>query len=100
MMDVATVDQLRHRGIDAVSVRDIKRRGTGDLVLLQLAREEGRAIVTADRDYKDLAQTGMYHCGIFFVVPTRNRVGYLVNRLETIVAYYTLEMMEYRFEYL
>jgi len=47
------VDQLRHRGHDAVAVRDLMRGATDEEVLAR-ARLENRVLVTADKDFGDL----------------------------------------------
>ncbi len=97
---VAIAEQLRFRGIDAITVRDVERVGEDDLELLQLATEDGRVMVTADGDFKKIAQMDVTHAGIFFVVHTRQEIGYVVRTLERLVNYYTADRMINRFEYL
>ena len=69
-MAVAIAEQLTRRGIDSITVRDIERLGEDDRTLLQLATEDGRVMVTADADFKKIAQMETH---IFFVSHSRKK---------------------------
>lgn len=45
---------LRHRGHDAISVRDQGLRGQPDTRIAQICQQEGRALLTLDRDFGDI----------------------------------------------
>lgn len=65
-MQVAIADQLKRRGIDVVTVRDLNLLGDTDINHLKRAAEMGRVLCTYDGDYVELATSGMSHAGIVF----------------------------------
>jgi len=68
------VQWLRGQGCDVLSVRE-ERRGAEDMDVLRWAREEGRVLLTSDRDFGALVfRQGMALDGILFL---RFRAGTL-----------------------
>lgn len=96
---VAVAEQLRRRGIDAVTVRDLGLLGESDVNHLRLARAEGRVLCTHDVDYVAMHTGGAEHLGIVFGQQHRHGVGDWVRFLELIHSVYTAEEMEGRLEY-
>lgn len=69
-------DELRARGHDVMSVHETPGRGTPDDEVFDLARSDGRAIVTENvRDYRPLAEAllvaGKSHAGVVFTTDKR-----------------------------
>ena len=56
-MQVAIADQLKRRGIDVVTVRDLNLLGDTDINHLKRAVEMGRVLCTYDADYVELAMS-------------------------------------------
>ena len=80
-VQVVIAKQLRRDGIEAVTARDLKKLDDNDPSHLQRATEQGRVLVTYDRDFVEMAQQGVEHTGIVFV-PTRYRnIGVVVKEL-------------------
>lgn len=99
-LPVAVAEQLRRRGIDAVTVRDLGLLGQSDIDHLTLARSSGRVLCTHDADYLELAQEGEAHGGIIFGQQQIHGVGSWVNFLELVYNVYSAEEMIGRVEYL
>ena len=99
-MPVELATQLRWRGIDAVTVRDLDKLGDDDLRHLRRAAEQGRILCTYDKDYTRLAKQGIEHKGIVFISGKRRAIGVLVKRLEWLYLTYTRDDMKNKVEYL
>lgn len=65
-MPVVIAGQLKRRGIQAVTVRDLGLLGDEDVNHLKHAIDEGYVLCTHDADYLDLALSGIEHAGIVF----------------------------------
>jgi len=74
-------EQLKLRGIDAVSVRDLGRLGESDESHLERATRLGRVLVTSDVDFLRLAAEGIDHAGIVFGVQADHSLGDWVKKL-------------------
>jgi predicted nuclease of predicted toxin-antitoxin system len=92
--------QLRLRGIDVITVRDLGHLGDSDSNHLQRATELNRVLVTADVDFLRMAQEGESHAGIVFGVQQNLTIGDWVRRLELICFVYTAADMRDHVEYL
>ena len=77
-------EQLRARGVDAVSVRDLDQLGESDLSHLESASSMGRVLVTSDADFLRLAASGVSHAGIIFGAQSTHRIGDWVRGLALI----------------
>ncbi|MCC6614908.1 MAG: DUF5615 family PIN-like protein [Anaerolineae bacterium] len=93
-------EQLRVRGIDAVSAHDLGRLGDSDQEHLERAIAEGRSIATSDIDFLQMAATGIEHTGIIFGSQEDHSLGDWVKGLELICFVYTPEDMKNHVEYL
>jgi hypothetical protein len=91
--------QLRRRGIDAVSARDLDALGDDDVNHLKRAAALGRVLVTTDVDFLRLAAEGVLHKGIIFGVQEDHTIGDWVKKLELICFVYTPEEMDNHVEY-
>ena len=97
---VQVARQLRARGIDAVTVRDLGLLGEDDTNHLQNATELGRVLCTHDTDFLELASIGKQHSGIVFGQQDVHYIGEWVNWLTLMHAVYTPEEMIGRIEFL
>ena len=93
-------EQLRRRGIDAVTVRDLGLLGDEDRNHLQRATQMDRVLVTTDVDFLRLAAENFPHQGIIFGIQEDHTIGDWVKRLELVCFVYTPEEMENHVEYL
>ncbi|MCL4247096.1 MAG: DUF5615 family PIN-like protein [Anaerolineae bacterium] len=93
-------EQLRIRGIDAVSVHDLGLLGDSDQIHLERAIAEERALVTTDMDFLQMASSGIEHTGIVFGIQEDHSLGDWVKGLELICFVYTPEDMKNHVEYL
>ena len=77
-VEIAVV--ARGLGLDAVGVQELGHKGWKDEDLLALAAQEGRCVVTANRDdfrrfTNSFAAQGLPHAGILVVLYTLGRRG-------------------------
>jgi uncharacterized protein with PIN domain len=93
-------EQLKLRGIDAVSVRELGGLGESDTTHLAKATRLGRILVTSDVDFLRFEAEGINHAGIIFGVQTNHSMGDWVNKLELICFVYTPAEFENHVEYL
>lgn len=101
LMPVAIAEELNKRGIDTITVRDLRLRGQSDSHHLQLANEMGRVLCTLDDDYFDLIKNVESHSGIVFGSrKDRRSIGTWVRFLEWMHQMYKREDMRNRVEYL
>jgi hypothetical protein len=84
----AVADQLRRRGIDALTAPEDGRERTPDDVLLVRTLELGRVLVTFDVRFKAMAEDwiheGRQFAGLAYAHPLRISIGQLVTDLEMI----------------
>lgn len=99
-LQVAIADQLKQRGIEAVTVRDLGRLGDEDDHHLRRAGSLGYVLCTYDTDYVQLASAGFEHAGIIIGQPEKHWIGEWVKGLTLYHAVYTAEEMRNRLEYL
>jgi predicted nuclease of predicted toxin-antitoxin system len=93
-------EQLKLRGIDAVTVRDLGTLGSSDESHLERATRLGRVLVTSDVDFLRLAVEGNNHCGIVFGIQGDHSMGDWVKKLELICFVYSPVELENHVEYL
>jgi hypothetical protein len=97
---VAVADQLRRRGIEAVTARDLGVLSDSDVNHLARATQMGYVLCTYDSDYIELAASGIEHAGIVKGTAEKHWIGDWVKGLELIHAVYTDEDMRNHVEYL
>jgi len=97
---IAIAVQLQRRGIEAVTVRDLRRLGDSDINHLQRAAAMGYVLCTHDADYLVLAEQGVAHAGIVFGQQHRHGVGDWVRFLELLFAIVDADEMVARIEYI
>lgn len=101
LMPVAIAEQLNHRGIDAITVKDLGLQGKSDGYHLQLANEMQRVLCTMDDDYIQLFIDGKEHWGIVFASrKDRRSIGTWVKFLEWVHNTYAADEMRNHIEYL
>lgn len=65
-VDPALAVALRRRGIDVTTSAESGLNGAADREQIEFARNHGRAVVTHDSDFLQLAKEGVAHSGIVF----------------------------------
>ncbi len=93
-------NQLRLRGIDAVSVRDLSLLGDSDVNHLTHATAMGRVLVTADADFLVLASSSIEHSGIIFGAQETHSIGDWVRGLEVFCFVYDANDMKNHVEFM
>lgn len=96
---VVIADQLRRRGIEVVTVRDLGLRGETDDNHLQHAAKMGYVLCTHDSDFIELAKQGHAHAGIVWGRPDKHGIGEWVKYLELLHSVYSAEDMVNTIEY-
>lgn len=99
-VEVDVAEQMKQRGIDAVTVRDLDLLGDTDINHLQRASEMGRVLCTYDQDFLRLHAEGHFHTGIVFGFHDRTTYGDWVHGLELICGAMTADEMKNHIEYL
>jgi hypothetical protein len=92
--------QLKTRGIDTVTVRDLGLLGEDDMNHLQEATKQGRVLCTHDSDFLHLAASGFEHSGLVFGQQDIHYIGEWVNWLTLMHAVYTSDDMINRIEFM
>lgn len=98
-VSVEVARQLRKRGIDVITVRDLGLLGDEDINHLRRATEMGYVLCTYDTDYVNLAKEGESHAGIVIGQMENHYIGEWVNWLALMHAVYTPEDLYDRVEY-
>lgn len=93
-------NQLRLRGIDAISVRDLNLLGDSDTYHLVRALRLGRVLVTSDTDFLMMSATQSEHAGIIFGKQETHAIGDWVKGLELICFVYNADEMKNHVEFL
>ena len=97
---VAIAEQLKRRGIDVVTVRDLELLGEEDMNHLERAAAMGYVLCTHDADNVRLATSGIEHAGIIIGQQEKHWIGERVKGLTLYHTVYTAEEMKNRLEYL
>jgi hypothetical protein len=98
-LQLTIAEQLRSRGIDVVTVRDLNLLGDSDLNHLTRASMMGRVLYTYDQDFLRLHAEGYEHAGIVFGFADRTTHGDWVRALELICGVLTADEMKNHIEY-
>ena len=80
-LDVEIARQLKLRGIDVITVRDLRSFGEDDLLQLNRAIRMGRVFCTNDSDLVEIASEGIAHAGIVFGQQEKHFIGTWVKFL-------------------
>jgi predicted nuclease of predicted toxin-antitoxin system len=99
-VQVAVAEQMRARGVDAITVRDLGFLSDSDINHLQRASEMGRVVCTYDYDFLRLHADGIEHAGIIIAQHFDTTIGDWVRGLELICGALTAEDMRNHIEYL
>ena len=99
-IEVSVADQLRLRGIEVITVRDLKKRGDSDANHLKRATEMNYILCTYDKDFLRLANQGVQHMGIVLGQRSKHSVGDWVKTLELLHGVYGPDEMVNRVEFL
>jgi len=99
-VQIVVAEQLKQRGIEAVTVRDLGRLGDDDDNHLQRATAMGYVLCTYDTDYVELAAEGIEHAGIIIGQPEKHWIGEWVKGLTLYHAVYDADEMKNRLDYL
>jgi hypothetical protein len=99
-VQVAVAEQMRSRGIDAVTVRDLNLLSDSDSNHLRRASEMGRVLCTHDFDFIRLHAEGVAHTGIVIAQQAETSIGGWVRGLELICGAMTPDEMKNHIEYL
>jgi Domain of unknown function (DUF5615) len=98
-VQVVIAEQLKRRGIDVFTVRDLDLLGDEDVNHLQRATSLGRVLCTHDVDYIELALSGVEHAGIVIGKQYKHTIGDWVHFLELVHGVYEADEMKNRIEY-
>lgn len=80
-VDHAIADGLRRRGIDVTTSTEANLLAADDESQLTFALNEGRVIITHDRDLLRLQSLGIPHTGIAYCAPTSRSMGQIIRHL-------------------
>jgi len=97
---IQVADQLRARGVDAVTVRDLALLGDPDESHLARATAMECVLCTYDFDFIELASQGIEHAGIVIGRMNDHYIGEWVRWLELMHTVYAPEDMRNRIEFL
>ncbi len=81
-MDPEIAEQLRRRGLDVLSAKEVNLLKVSDDVQLRYAAIRGRVICTKDSDFAKPANWTVEHDGIAFFPDANASIGYFVKALE------------------
>ena len=81
-VQIAIAEQLRRRGIEVVTVRELNLLADSDTNHLQRATQMGFVLCTHDTDFVQLAAQGFQHTGIIKGNAHKHTVGDWVKGLE------------------
>ena len=100
-VNIAIVEGLKRRGIEAWSAIEKGRLGLSDEEQLRYALEEKATIFTHDDDFLSMAtESGIEHFGIIYVHQQNLSVGGCIRRLKAIVETMSPEEMHNRILFL
>ena len=99
-VQVIVAEQLRLRGIEVVTARDLNALSDTDPNHLARATQMGYVLCTYDEDFVQLAASGVQHAGIVKGIQLKHGIGDWVKGLTLIHAVYSAEDMKNHVEYL
>lgn len=99
-VQIVIAEQLKRRGIEVITVRELELLGDEDINHLERAAQMGYVLCTHDSDYVDIAAAGKEHVGIVFGQQHKHTIGDWVKFLELIYGVYSPHEMRNLVEYL
>jgi len=96
---VAVANQLKRRGVEAVTARDLGGLGDTDVNHLHRAAAMGYVLCTHDPDYVEMAARGVQHVGIVLGQQHKHGIGDWVRFLELLNAVCESHEMRNHIEY-
>ena len=93
-------DALGRRGIDVTTAAEVGLLGANDEEHVAFALQEGRVILTNDRDFLAIAASEEPHAGIMYCKVGAKSIGYIVDALSFFSEDLKLNDMLNRVEYL
>jgi predicted nuclease of predicted toxin-antitoxin system len=96
----AIANALRRYGIDVTTTVEAGLMSASDPTQLDQAVQEGRVIVTHDRDFLALAMSGHPHEGIAYCHSNSRSIGEIIGALKLIYDCSTPDEMRNQVEYL
>lgn len=99
-VNIAIVEGLRRRGIEAYSFRDFKNFSLSDEEQIAFANKNNFVVLTHDVDFLRIIHEGrINHKGILFVAQTKE-IGEIVRKIEYIASILSQEDMINHIEFL
>lgn len=96
-VNIAIVEGLRRRGVEAWSAIEKGKIGLSDEEQLRYASKEKAIIFTHDDDFLSMAtESGIEHCGIIYVHQQHLSIGECIRRLKGIIETMSPEEMHNR----
>lgn len=92
-VDIEVAAQLLRHGIEAITVRDLEKRGDTDENHLERATRMEYVLCTHDQDFLRMAAAGISHAGIAFAEHERATIGGWVKALRKLYDQETMESM-------
>ncbi len=92
-VDPEVAQQLRQKGVEAISAHDLQLRGDTDPNHLQRALEGGYVLCTHDQDFLIMNAQGAQHAGIIFAQHNGATIGGWVRELLKVQDALTAEVM-------
>lgn len=99
-VNIAIVEGLKRRGIEAYSFKDFKNFGLSDEEQIAFAKNNNFVLLTHDTDFlKMVHERRIKHKGILFVPQTKN-MGEIIRKIEYVVSILSQEDMVNHIEFL
>ncbi|HKZ49399.1 MAG TPA: DUF5615 family PIN-like protein [Candidatus Nanoarchaeia archaeon] len=100
-VDIAVVEALKRRGINATSARDEGKLGLADEEQLKFAVQKKAVILTHDPDFLRLVvKKVLQHWGIFFAEKRKLSIGTIVRKIELFASTARADDLKNRIEFL
>ena len=100
-VNIAVIEGLKRRGIEAYSYRDFRNFGLSDEEQVEFSRRKNFVLLTHDTDFLRIVhEKRVEHCGIIFVSQTKMSVGEIIRRIEHLVSILPFEDMKNHIEFL
>lgn len=99
-VNVAIVEGLKRRGIDAYSCKDFRNFGLGDEEQIEFAKRNNFVLLIHDADFlRVIQEKKLSHNGILFV-PQTAAIGLVIRKIEYLTSFLSTEDMVNHVEFL